>query len=199
MYSLEHLAQLHWVDNCMEVFRNCYRYQENIMLIETSPSSYIQLPANLTLHGYSTATTFATTHECIALLLEIVKENVFVFQKKKKFRSFCFSFMWKLFGELTQPEIIVKSTLWSNFDDFLGEANGTSFMEFVTKYKTFGKVFSTFLLFMRCRHLWYFHTEWRFNTKFAAGRKVCDGIFVYRNIWVVRKIVQWAMTFRKIT
>lgn len=96
MYLLAHLVQLHWVDNYMEVFCNCYRYQENILLIETSPSLYIQFLTNLTLHyRCSTATTFADL--CIALLLTTAKGSSFCCKIKKKVFKFFFSFMRKLY------------------------------------------------------------------------------------------------------
>ncbi len=93
MYLLEHLAQLHSVDNnCVEVFRNYYyycRYQEYIMLIETSPSLYIQLPANLTLYYNSTATTFATHKYCTFTLPQ--RENLC---QKKVFFEGNFKFLF---------------------------------------------------------------------------------------------------------
>lgn len=79
MYLLEHLVQLHSVDNYMEVFRNYYRYQEYIMSIETSPSLCIQLLASLTLYYNLAATTFATHKYCTFTLPQT--ENLC--QKKK--------------------------------------------------------------------------------------------------------------------
>lgn len=76
MYLLEHLAQLHSVDNYMDVFRNYYRYLEYIMLIETSPSLCIQLPANPILYYELVVTTFATHKNCTLLFTLPQKENL---------------------------------------------------------------------------------------------------------------------------
>lgn len=69
VHLLEHLAQLHWVDNYVEVFCNFYPYRVCTALIEISLSWYIPLPTNLTLYYDSTvvlvvvvATTFCNSH-----------------------------------------------------------------------------------------------------------------------------------------
>lgn len=55
----------------------------------------------------------------------------------------------------------------------IGEANSTSFMEFIFKNLV------QHLLFMSCRHFLYFLTECRINTKTAKGEKfVMEFLFI---------------------
>lgn len=152
MYLLEHLVQLHSVDNYVEVFRNNCRYQECIMLNETSPSLYIQLLANPTLY-YNlvlVATTLAT-HKYLYLLYRkrniCVKKKIFFLWGKFEVFSLCKNFSQNNTTRNIKIDARFAVKFCFGWMLRLGEAATLPvFMQFIYRVKLFVK-----WLFIRCR------------------------------------------------
>lgn len=89
---LEHLV--HFLNNCVEAFCNYCHYQECTTLIETLPSLYKRLLANLTLNYDLTASTTLAAHKIFHFLL-YRKRKICVKKKKSFLRgNFKFSFFF---------------------------------------------------------------------------------------------------------